>query len=89
MIRTETIEREGRSIAAVLLDRPEKRNALTPGMLEALCEALVQAPKSHDAVVLVEEDRAGRRLLALLHPLALGRRQKARLVEDLPAHRFK
>ena len=57
MIRTETIEREGRSIAAVLLDRPEKRNALTPGMLEALCEALVQAPKSHDAVVLGGEGK--------------------------------
>lgn len=57
MIRTETIERDGRSIAAVLLDRPEKRNALTPGMLEALCEALEEAPKSHDAVVLGGEGK--------------------------------
>ena len=57
MIRTETIEREGRSIAAVLLDRPEKRNALTPGMLEALCKALEHAPKSHDALALGGEGK--------------------------------
>lgn len=57
MIRTETIEREGRLIAAVLLDRPEKRNALTPGMLKALCEALEEAPKTHDAVVLGGEGK--------------------------------
>ena len=57
MIRTETIERDGRSIAVVLLDRPEKRNALTPDMLKALCAALEEAPKSHDAVVLTGEGK--------------------------------
>ncbi|MCA9273457.1 MAG: enoyl-CoA hydratase/isomerase family protein [Phycisphaerales bacterium] len=57
MIRTETIERDGRSIAVVLLDRPEKRNALTPDMLAALCTALEEAPKTHDAVVLAGEGK--------------------------------
>lgn len=57
MIRTETVHREGKSIALVLLDRPEKRNALTPDMLTALCAALEAAPKSHDAVVLAGEGK--------------------------------
>lgn len=57
MIRTETITREGKSIALVLLDRPEKRNALTPDMLAALCKALEDAPRSHDAVVLAGEGK--------------------------------
>ncbi len=57
MIRVETIHREDRSIALVLLDRPDKRNALTPEMLEALCEALEHAPNSHDAMVLAGEGK--------------------------------
>lgn len=57
MIRTETVDREGRSIALVLLDRPEKRNALTPDMLTELCTALEEAPRSHDAVVLAGEGK--------------------------------
>ena len=57
MIRVETIHRKDRSIALVLLDRPEKRNALTPEMLDAICEALEQAPKSHDAIVLAGEGK--------------------------------
>jgi len=57
VIRVETIHREDRSIALVLLDRPEKRNALTPEMLETLCEALELAPMSHDAIVLGGEGK--------------------------------
>lgn len=57
MIRVDSIHRDDRSIALVLLDRPEKRNALTPEMLDALCEALEQAPKSHDAIVLAGEGK--------------------------------
>ena len=57
MIRVETIHRDERSIALVLLDRPDKRNALTPEMLDSLCEALESAPKSHDALVLAGEGK--------------------------------
>ncbi len=52
MIRTETIIHSGARIALVLLDRPDKRNALTPEMLAGLCESLEGAPNDHDAIVL-------------------------------------
>lgn len=57
MIRTESVQREGRSIALVLLDRPEKRNALTPEMMADLCAALETAPRSHDAIVLAGQGK--------------------------------
>lgn len=58
MIRTETIEHNGATLALILLDRPDKRNALTPAMLIDLYAALEEAPKAHDAVVLAGEGKA-------------------------------
>lgn len=58
MIRVDTIQREGRRLALVLLDRPDKRNALTPDMLSSLCRALEAVPETHDALVLAGEGQS-------------------------------
>lgn len=57
MIRTETIARGGSRIALVLLDRPEKRNALTPEMMASLGSTCESAAAAHDAIVLAGEGR--------------------------------
>lgn len=51
MIRTEWRKNSPRPVAVVLLDRPDKKNAMTPGMLDDLCSALVQVGQNASAVV--------------------------------------
>lgn len=51
MIRTEWRKQSPRPVAIIGLDRPEKKNALTPGMLDDLCSALTQAGSSATVVV--------------------------------------
>lgn len=38
----EILFERGGDIATITLNRPEKRNALTPGMIEAMCDAMAQ-----------------------------------------------
>jgi methylglutaconyl-CoA hydratase len=52
MIRTEWRKQSPRPVAIIWLDRPDKKNALTPGMLDDLCSALIQASNTAAAVVL-------------------------------------
>lgn len=51
MIRTEWRTQSPRPVAIVWLDRPDKKNALTPGMLDDLCSALMQSSTSASVVV--------------------------------------
>ena len=44
-------------IGIIAFDRPDKRNALTPDMLEKLIEIAPQAAADHDAIVLTGEGR--------------------------------
>ncbi len=48
LVRTEHYDR----IAIVILSRPEKRNAMTPAMLDDLCTALSEAATKARAIVL-------------------------------------
>lgn len=52
MIRTDWPDSSPRPVAVVRLDRPEKKNALTPGMLDDLCSALTSAGQRAAAIVL-------------------------------------
>jgi len=52
MIRTEWRTHSPRPVAIVLLDRPDKKNALTPAMLDDVCAALAQAGRRAGAIVL-------------------------------------
>ncbi len=57
MIRVEREEREGVGVALVILDRPEKRNALTPGMLTELVSEAERAADRGDALLVAGSGR--------------------------------
>lgn len=52
MIRTEWRKQSPRPVAIIWFERPDKKNALTPGMLDDLCSALTQAGTHATVVVL-------------------------------------
>lgn len=93
MIRTEWRKQSPRPVAIIWLDRPEKKNALTPGMLDDLCSALTQAGTHATVVVLAGKGDAlcaGFDLTlcrdnsdALKHLLS-GLSRAIRLMRDLP-----
>lgn len=52
MIRTQWRRHSPRPVAVIRLDRPDKKNALTPAMLDDLSAALAEADQSAAAIVL-------------------------------------
>lgn len=52
MIRTDWRAQSPRPVAVITLDRPEKKNALTPPMLDDLCSALTTSGERAAAIVL-------------------------------------
>jgi enoyl-CoA hydratase/carnithine racemase len=93
MIRTEWRKQSPRPVAILWLDRPEKKNALTPAMLDDLCGALIQASESAAAIVLAGRGDAfcaGFDLTLCkdnsraLQDLLIGLSRAIRLMRDLP-----
>lgn len=93
MIRTEWRAQSPRPVALVWLDRPEKKNALTPGMLDDLCGALIQASHSSAAMILAGKGDAFCAGFDLslckdnsraLEDLLIGLSRAIRLMRDLP-----
>ncbi|RNC81115.1 MAG: enoyl-CoA hydratase/isomerase family protein [Phycisphaera sp.] len=58
MITLETHTIDGRSIAMIAFDRPDKRNALTPEMLVELNTVAKASSADHDAIVLTGKGKA-------------------------------
>lgn len=94
MIRTEWRKQSPRPVAVVWLDRPAKKNALTPAMLDDLCSSLVQAGSSAATMVLAGKGDAfcaGFDLTLCkddsraLRDLLIGLSRAIRLMQDLPA----
>jgi enoyl-CoA hydratase/carnithine racemase len=93
MILTEWRKQSPRPVAIIWLDRPEKKNALTPGMLEDLCAALTQAGSQATVVVLAGKGDAlcagfdltlCRENSEALKHLLSGLSRAIRLMRDLP-----
>ncbi|MEL7482932.1 MAG: enoyl-CoA hydratase/isomerase family protein [Planctomycetota bacterium] len=58
MISVEREERDGAHVRTIWLDRPDKRNALTPGMLTELVSQAEAAASAGDAVLLAGRGKA-------------------------------
>lgn len=58
MIRFESEERDGIEIGHIVLARPEKRNALTPEMLDHIADAASEGARTCRALTLIGEGRA-------------------------------
>lgn len=93
MIRTEWRAQSPRPVAIIWLDRPDKKNALTPGMLDDLCSALIQSSDKAAAIVLAGKGDAfcagfDLSLCKLnsraLEDLLIGLSRAIRLMRDLP-----
>lgn len=93
MIRTEWRATSPRPVAVVWLDRAQKKNALTPAMLDDLCSALAQAAPAAAALVLAGRGDAFcagfdltlcRDDSRALKDLLVGLSRAIRLMRDLP-----
>lgn len=94
MIRSEWHPRSPRPVATIWLDRAEKKNAMTPAMLDDLCSALAQAGGRASAIVLAGSGAAfcsGFDLTlckddsSALAALLTGLSRTIRLMRELPA----
>ncbi|MEL6797429.1 MAG: enoyl-CoA hydratase/isomerase family protein, partial [Planctomycetota bacterium] len=58
MISVEREERDGVGVRVLWLDRPDKRNALTPGMLTEIVNQAEASASAGDAVLLAGRGKA-------------------------------